>query len=143
MSFKETKVYSIAKNKCPHCHEGAFFKFNNPYNLSNFYKMDDSCEVCGEKYKREPGFFFGAMFVSYALNVAWFVTGWVATLILLPNNENLLLIASIIIGFGLLMAPLTYRLSRLIWINFFVSYDPYISESKKAELKESKSEITK
>lgn len=88
-------------------------------------------------------FFFGAMFVSYALNVAWFVTGWVATLILLPNNENLLLIASIIIGFGLLMAPLTYRLSRLIWINFFVSYDPYISESKKAELKESKSEITK
>jgi len=143
MGFKETKAYSIAKNKCPHCHEGSFFKYNNPYNLSNFYKMDDACEVCGEKFTREPGFFFGAMFVSYALNVAWFVTAWVATLVLIPEEENLLLIASIIVGFGLLMAPLTYRLSRLIWINFFVAYEPFVPESKKSELKESKIEITK
>jgi hypothetical protein len=105
--------------------------------------MDDSCKVCGEKFTREPGFFFGAMFISYALNVAWFVSGWVATLILLPEETNILLIASIIIGFGLIMAPLTYRLSRLIWINFFISYEPFSAEMNKGKLKESKSEITK
>ena len=130
MEFNETKLYSIVKNKCPHCHEGPFFNHNNPYNLTNFYKMDDSCKVCGEKFTREPGFFFGAMFISYALNVAWFVSAWVATIFLLPNVENLLLIASIIIGFGLLMAPLTYRLSRLMWINFFVSYEPTVTKEK-------------
>jgi hypothetical protein len=143
MEFNETKLYSIVKNKCPHCHEGPFFNHNNPYNLTNFYKMDDSCKVCGEKFTREPGFFFGAMFISYALNVAWFVSGWVATLILLPEETNILLIASIIIGFGLIMAPLTYRLSRLIWINFFISYEPFSAEMNKGKLKESKSEITK
>jgi hypothetical protein len=97
--------------------------------------MDKSCKVCGEKYEREPGFYFGAMFVSYALNVAWFVTAWVATLVLIPEEDNIILIASIIIGFGLLMAPLTYRLSRLIWINFFVHYEPFIAEKKRGEEK--------
>jgi uncharacterized protein (DUF983 family) len=134
MAFKDTKLYSITKNKCPHCHEGAFFNHNNPYNLTNFYKMDNSCKVCGEKYTREPGFFFGAMFISYALNVAWFVAAWVATLIFIPEEENILLIASIIIGFGLVMAPLTYRLSRLIWINMFVHYESVTSKYESEEL---------
>jgi hypothetical protein len=96
--------------------------------------MDNSCKVCGEKYTREPGFFFGAMFISYALNVAWFVAAWVATLIFIPEEENILLIASIIIGFGLVMAPLTYRLSRLIWINMFVHYEPVTSKNESEEL---------
>ncbi len=135
MAFKDTKFYSIAKNKCPHCHEGAFFNHSNPYNLTNFYEMDKSCKVCGEKYEREPGFYFGAMFVSYALNVAWFVAAWVATLVLIPEEENLLLIASIIVGFGLVMAPLTYRLSRLIWINIFVHYEPFTSKEETEEIK--------
>lgn len=140
MAYKDTKIYSILGNKCPKCHEGKFFNYNNPYNLSNFYKMDDHCSVCGEKFTREPGFFFGAMFVSYALNVAWFVAGWVATLVLLPEEENLLLIASIIVGFGLVMAPLTYRLSRLIWINFFVGYEPFIQDDQKDKLNTIKSQ---
>lgn len=143
MAYKDTKIYSIFGNKCPKCHEGKFFNHNNPYNLGNFYKMDDHCSVCGEKFTREPGFFFGAMFVSYALNVAWFVAGWVATLVLLPEEENLLLIASIIVGFGLIMAPLTYRLSRLIWINFFVSYEPFVQDDQKEKLNTIKSQNLK
>ena len=122
MPFQETPFYSVLKNKCPRCHQGNFFNFNNPYNLSNFYKMDKVCKSCGEKYEREPGFYFGAMFVSYALNVAWFVAAWVATLIFLPKDTNIYLLAAIIIGFGILMAPLTFRLSRLIWINIFVRF---------------------
>ncbi len=122
MLGKGTKLFSIFRNKCPRCHEGNMFTHNNPYNLTNFYQTEERCSVCNEKYEKEPGFFFGAMFVSYALNVVWFVSGWVATMVLLPEDIDILLLASIIIGFGLLMAPLTYRLSRLIWINFFVSY---------------------
>jgi uncharacterized protein (DUF983 family) len=141
MAIKETKIYSIFRNKCPKCHEGNFFNYSNPYNLGNFFKMDDKCNVCGEKFTREPGFFFGAMFVSYALNVIWFVSAWVATLVLLPADINLFLLASIIVGFGLIMAPLTYRLSRLIWINFFISYEPFNADLKKAEVNNFKTEI--
>lgn len=138
MSLKGNRLYSIFKNKCPRCHEGNFFDHNNPYNLSNFYKMEISCKVCGEKFDREPGFYYGAMFISYGLNVAWFVSAWVATIVLLPENINILLLASIIIGFGLIMAPLTYRLSRLIWINFFVGYKAEVktkSETKQIKTK--------
>lgn len=135
MLGKGNRLYSIFRNKCPRCHEGKMFTHNNPYNLTNFYQMEERCEVCDEKYEKEPGFFFGAMFVSYALNVVWFVTGWVATMVLLPEDFDILLLASIIIGFGLIMAPLTYRLSRLIWINFFVSYRTKEEREKIKEMK--------
>ena len=50
--------------------------------------MHDRCPVCDLKFDREPGYFLGAMYVSYALGVAivalfaallWSVTGWWTT----------------------------------------------------------------
>lgn len=120
---KGTKMYSIVNNKCPKCHEGQFFNTNSSYDLQHFAEMPDECPVCGQTYMPEPGFYYGAMYVSYALNVAIFVTVWVASNVLFSDGLGVwwLVLASIIAGLALM--PVSFRWARLIWINFFVKYD--------------------
>lgn len=72
---KGTKLYSIVKLKCPHCHEGQFLE-SHPYDFKKLGDVRSECEVCHIQYEREPGFYYGAMYVSYALGVALFVTVW-------------------------------------------------------------------
>lgn len=55
--------------KCPRCREGNFF-LSGPYKLKSFTKMHAFCPFCGVKIEPEPGYFWGAMYFSYALVVA-------------------------------------------------------------------------
>jgi uncharacterized protein (DUF983 family) len=121
MFNKGSILYSVFKNKCPQCQEGDFFKNTNPYHLGEFTKMHDNCPKCELKYELEPGFFYGSMYVSYAFQIAWFVTLWIATSVVVPDINKMtqfLFIASCLLVFY----PLNYRLSRLLYTNFFVHY---------------------
>lgn len=114
-------LYSVFKNKCPSCHKGNVFISNNPYNLKEFDKMHQTCTCCGEKYEKEPGYFYGAMYVSYGLMVGWFVITWAANTFIFNAdiiNYLIFLIATIV-----LFMTLTFRISRLIWLNFFIKFD--------------------
>lgn len=122
MFSKGSKLYSIFNNKCPYCHRGSFFKTQNPFNLKRFDKMDSHCTICNGSYIPETGFYFGAMFVSYALNVALMVVFWLAIEILGPDNLHIRYYLALIIIPSVILVPLTFRLARLIWINIFVSY---------------------
>ena len=129
---KGTKLYSIFRNKCPKCHEGSFFESQNPYKLSSFSKMPENCECCDMKYEPETGFYYGAMFVSYGIGVALFVAIWGIIGAVWPQASALVIISSILIALVAIF-PVSFRLSRLIWINIFTKY-----EGKKKE-----NEITK
>lgn len=118
---KRTKLYSVLRNKCPRCHEGQFFETNNPYNLSKFSKMPEKCAVCEQKFEPETGFYYGAMYVSYGLGVAVFVTVWLATWLLFPEMSAFGTIACVL-GALFLMFPISFRLARLTWINLFIKY---------------------
>ncbi|MCW3083622.1 MAG: hypothetical protein JWP12_988 [Bacteroidetes bacterium] len=120
MSYKDTKMYSILSNKCPHCHEGNFFEDNNPYKLKTFAHMNNRCPVCNEDFKRETGFYFGATYVSYALTVA-FGVGLYILLSVIGNMDTVpfLITFSILL---IILLPVFYRLARLTWINMFVGY---------------------
>lgn len=120
MLFKESPVYSILNNKCPHCHKGDFFETNNPYDLKKFSRMNDKCSVCNEDFRREPGYYFGATYVSYALTVA-FGIGLYIILAGIFDMDTIPFIITLSVLLILLM-PLFYRSARLIWINFFVRY---------------------
>ena len=74
--MKGTKLYSIFKGKCPRCHEGDFFVEKHPYKLSKMAHIHKACSVCGENFEREPGFYFGAAYVSYGLTVALWLPFW-------------------------------------------------------------------
>jgi len=116
---KGSKYYSILKNRCPVCHEGKPFKYG-AYS-SKFAKMEDNCESCGHKYEIENGFFYGAMYSSYAITVAIMVAMFVAVYILNPDAEAGVYIAAVVIGV-IVLIPVSFRGSRLMWMNLFSKY---------------------
>ena len=119
MLKKGNKLYSIFYNKCPQCQEGRFFKQGITLKLKNNLKVYENCESCGLKYMIEPSFFYGAMYVSYALTVALAVAIFIISYLI-----GLDLIGSFIAILVILIAltPLTMRVSRLVYINMFVHY---------------------
>ncbi|OSY87385.1 hypothetical protein WH52_12040 [Tenacibaculum holothuriorum] len=121
MLGKGSKLYSIFRNKCPRCHEGDFYKYKLNLNPKKITQLYENCPSCGLKYMMEPSFFFGAMYVNYALAVALFVAIFIIAKVFLGLSIFHSFIAIVVISF--LLIPVTLRLSRIIWINFFVSYD--------------------
>ncbi|MBA6155746.1 DUF983 domain-containing protein [Tenacibaculum sp. S7007] len=121
MLGKGSKLYSIVRNKCPRCQEGAFFKYRISFNPKKITKLHDNCPTCNLKYMMEPSFFFGAMYVNYAIAVALFVGIFIVAKVFLGLSILQSFIAIIIIS--LLLTPYSLRLSRIVWINIFVGYD--------------------
>lgn len=126
---KGTKLYSIMKMRCPHCHEGKFFKAN-PYNLKRAGDIHETCSECGERYSLEPGFYYGAMYVAYGLGVLTFLAGVLITY-LINNNASTSVYITVIIGSMVLLGPLYYALSKIIWANLFISYKGRVSQNGK------------
>jgi uncharacterized protein (DUF983 family) len=119
--LKGTKIYSIFTGTCPKCQKESIYKTKNPYVLSDVFKINDNCSNCKLKYRLEPSFFYGSMYVSYGVGIAFAVT---AFLISYLGFETSLLTAFIAIILTMIaLGPIIMRLSRNIWINLFVSYD--------------------
>ena len=121
MFKKSGRLYSIFNNKCPRCRQGDFLT-SHPYNLKKAGEIHEHCSSCGVKYSLEPGFYFGAMYVSYGLGVALFVTLWVS-FNLFFDNVPIGLQIFIIITLSVLLTPYLYALSKIIWANIFIKYD--------------------
>ena len=119
--FKGTKLYSIFSNKCPKCQEGDFFINKNPYK-AGFIKMHDSCPHCGELFNKEVGFYYGAMYVSYGVNIALGVALFLLSVVIF--NMDLVWYLFLFFCLVAVLFPWTMRTSRLIYINLFVKYDP-------------------
>lgn len=122
MLGKGSKLYSIFRMKCPRCHEGDLFKTSNPYVKTN--EMHENCPHCGLRYEKETGYFFGAMYVSYMLNIAVFVTFIVAYFVLLDQYISGTVLMVAYVGLTLILNPIYSRLSRVIWLNFWQNYEP-------------------
>ena len=121
MLKKGFKLYSILTGSCPKCHQESMYVEKNPYQLTTLYKMNEKCGHCGTIYQIEPSFFYGAMYVSYAVSIAFGVAFFVITHFFLQTTLAVSLI-TIIIGLVALM-PIIARLSRNIYINIFVHFD--------------------
>lgn len=118
---KGSIFYSIFKFKCPHCHEGEFFISRNPYNIKSMSITHKRCPKCNERLSLEPGFYYGAMYVSYGLACGHAIAFWLITYIF--NLEFAFWNFIILVGISLLLiSPLYYALSKLIWANMFFQY---------------------
>lgn len=116
-----TKLYSIIHNKCPKCHEGDFFVNKNPYS-KDFIKMHEKCPHCNESFTKEVGFYYGAMYVSYGLNIGLGIGLFL--LMVLVLNFGLLTYLFTFLAIVVTLFPVIMRTSRLVYINMFVRYDP-------------------
>lgn len=121
MFGKGNKIYSIIKGACPKCHRESMYVEKNPYKISETLNMHDRCSKCNTKYAMEPSFFYGSMYVSYGVGVAFAVTAFVISYELLNSSLLTAFIAIVVTLLGFM--PIIMRLSRNIWINLFMSYD--------------------
>ena len=122
MLKKGNKLYSILTGSCPRCHQESMYSDTNPYKFGKLFEMNERCSSCGLKYKMEPSFFFGAMYVSYAVGIAFAVAVFVIAYLVL--NASLFDTFIAIVATLVLFLPVIIRLSRNIWVNFFIKYDP-------------------
>lgn len=112
---------SIWNVKCPRCHEDKMFPENTLYNPMKFGKMKEKCSKCNQSFEPEPGYYFGAMFISYGINTAYFIAIWISFALFFDEIITFHLIITLsIIVVGLF--PLTFRWSRVLWISIFVRY---------------------
>lgn len=128
MFKKGTKIYSIIKGKCPRCHESDFFKYPFTFNPSKITQLHSHCPKCNLKYMMEPSFFYGAMYVNYGITVALSIIIFLISKLIF-NFSLLQSFASIIIAL-VVLAPVNLRLSRILWINMFVSYQDKSTENQ-------------
>jgi uncharacterized protein (DUF983 family) len=122
MLKKGSKLYSILTGTCPKCQNESMYLDKNPLHLNNILKMHENCSHCGLKYQIEPSFFYGAMYVSYGLNVAIGIAAFIIAFFIFSTNLKVafaIIIASLVLSF-----PFVLRWSRNIYINLFVDYDP-------------------
>lgn len=119
--LKGSKLYSIFTGKCPVCHNESMYETSNPYKLSETLLMHERCSHCNTKYKIEPSFFYGAMYVSYPVGIAFATVAFVITYFFF--GATLLSTFLSIVGTMIAFMPIIMRISRNIWINFFMKYD--------------------
>lgn len=127
---KPSLIPSILQNQCSRCRRGSLYLDSHPYHLKTFMKMHETCPVCGQPFEIEPGFWYGTGFVSYALAVAVCVATFIAWKVLVGfslHDDRLFWWMGINGLLLILVQPVLMRLSRTIWLNFFIRYNPATS----------------
>jgi uncharacterized protein (DUF983 family) len=116
---KPSTLGSILRQRCPRCRMGRIYRYSI---FRGFPKMCDRCGICDLKFEREPGYFLGAMYFSFALGVLimapiaillWLLTCWWIT--------KVILWATVLF---LPFAPTIALFSRVLWIYLDQSIDP-------------------
>ncbi|SHM27244.1 hypothetical protein SAMN05444266_107217 [Chitinophaga jiangningensis] len=123
---KPNFILSLLGNKCARCRRGSIYSSTNPYDLKHCMDMPEECPVCGQKVEVEVGFYYGTGYVSYALSIAICVASLIAWWLFIGFSiyDNRIFWW---LGFNglllLILQPLIMRLSRTVWMAFFVYYD--------------------
>ena len=119
VSFKRlplrTRLAAVAAGSCPRCRRGRIF--------AGQLAMHPTCPTCGLRFEREPGYFTGAMYVSYALAVLVIAVCAVVVLVVAPQLSFNATVAAVTVLF-LPFVPLLFRYSRIIWIHLDQAIDP-------------------
>jgi uncharacterized protein (DUF983 family) len=118
---------STLECRCPRCREGNLFKNPVHINLKKNMEMNPQCPVCGQATEIEVGFYYGTGYVSYALavaiSIATFVV-WFVTIGMSLNDNRFFMWMGANAVLLVVMQPWLMRLSRSLWISWFVKFDP-------------------
>lgn len=117
----------MLQGKCPRCREGQIFSYPVASRPFGFNKMNERCPHCEVRLEPEPGFYQGAMYVSYAITVMCMVA--VSLVLWTLGDFSEWVYVGVVIGVMFLLIPFNYRVSRIIYLYAFggVKYDPRLS----------------
>ncbi|GAA4783714.1 hypothetical protein GCM10023231_09210 [Olivibacter ginsenosidimutans] len=119
-----SKLKAMVEARCPQCRTGKIF-VGNAYNFRK-QRTNDICPYCGLEFEIEPGYFYAAMYVSYAMAVLEILIIGFFTY-LFSHSESPWLYSIILFFTVLLLAPFNYRYSRLLLLFYLtpkIKYDP-------------------
>ena len=109
-------LFSILQEKCPHCNSSNVYEPSK--GIFRMPVMKENCDVCHYHFDREPGYFLGAMYVSYALAVFEAIVTFLICFFGFPAMP-IPWIPVAIIGVIILCSKKNYRLSRVIYMHLF------------------------
>jgi uncharacterized protein (DUF983 family) len=107
------RLVALLKQRCPRCLQGRVF--------AGLFRMHQHCPMCGLAFEREPGYFMGAMYLSYGLAIiatlpVWLPMAWLGRSL----GEVLLVSGSLLI----VESPWLFRYARVLWLYFDHALDP-------------------
>lgn len=125
---EKSYLTALLLGKCPRCRQGDMFIYPAT-NVVRFNAMHERCPHCGVRLQPEPGFYQGAMYVGYAFTLAVML---VISLILyyLAGHPSEWVYIGVVIAVMVILIPLNYRYSRILFLYFFggIKYDPSLSK---------------
>ena len=116
MKAEGNKLVNMVKGKCPHCGKGYVFYKNQPF--FSLPKMKEDCDVCNYHFDREPGYFLGAMYISYGLAVFEGIITFLLCRIFFPQMETFY-VALTLCGIVVLFSMRNYKWSRVFYMYIF------------------------
>jgi uncharacterized protein (DUF983 family) len=123
---RRSRWLALLQQRCPRCREGRMFR--------GVMTMNDPCPVCGLVFEREPGYFLGAMYFSYALAVLILVPFYFLAAWLIPEGYDKLVPFAAVLPYLPLM-PLVFRYSRVLWVYFDRAVSPSETSSHEGWMK--------
>ncbi len=136
---KRSYLGSVLSCRCPRCREGKLFKNPLSVKLKQNMEMNKTCPVCGQPTEIEVGFYYGTSYVSYvltvALSVATLVAWWVIIGLSTEDNRFFYWLGFNAI-FLIALQPWLMRLSRSLWISWFVKYEINWQKSQPVDVSE-------
>ncbi|WP_103072011.1 DUF983 domain-containing protein [Aquimarina sediminis] len=110
------KLISILKGKCSKCEEGDIFVKESSGLKFGLPKMNEKCPSCNHKFMIEPGYFYGAMYVSYGLTVAEGIVIYLISSFFIVKPMHFFIILAIS---AILLSTTNYKYARILWIYLF------------------------
>ena len=120
---------ALTQGKCPCCRKGNIFTYSLGERLFQFNKMNETCPHCGVRLEPEPGFYQGAMYVGYGITMVIVILVSIILYFFAGHPSEWVYIGTVI-GAMVLLVPLNYRYSRIIYLYFFggISFDQRYSQ---------------
>lgn len=131
MRFVRSPWLALWALRCPRCHTGPLFTHSG-INLRRFDEMPPACPVCQQTYEPEPGFYYGAMYISSGFSTAILLTvGFL--LYYFAHDPELLVYIVAVTGTVLLATPLLFRYSRAMMLYAFggTRFDARYSQNRR------------
>jgi uncharacterized protein (DUF983 family) len=124
---KPNLLVSILQNKCPRCRRGDMYQYKGAFRIKGLMKMNERCPVCGQPLNMEPGFYYGTNMTSYILAILVSIISFVLWILIIGVSlQDSRFFWWIGFNAVLLLAlqPPIMRISRTVWLTFFVKYTP-------------------
>ncbi|MDB3887326.1 DUF983 domain-containing protein [bacterium] len=118
LDMSKNSLLSTITLKCPRCKETDLFCNKNIYQYKGFFDMPRKCPNCDQNFEIETGFYYGAMYISYGIMIA--INILIFTALVLLDIYTIPMFFYVGTPILLLATPYVFKVSRAIWLSFFV-----------------------